>query len=206
VALARRLGDEFRISAVRLDSGDLVQLSREARRILDEGGLRHVRIFASGGLDEDEIARLVGAGAPIDAFGVGTDMGVSRDVPALDIIYKLVEYAGEDRLKLSPGKAILPGRKQIFRVERDGIAHHDVLARHDERGPGRPLLREVMRAGARRPASRVSLDEARAHARRELDCLPAALRALAPSPEPYEVRISAALAAARDRLRRTHGV
>jgi len=94
VQLAKELGSAFRISAVRLDSGDLCQLAFGARRILDDAGLRHVEVFASGNLNEDEIARLVAAGAPINGFGVGTDMGVSRDAPALDIAYKLVEYAG----------------------------------------------------------------------------------------------------------------
>ena len=79
-------------------------------------------IFASGSLNEDEIARLLSAGAPINGFGVGSDMGVSRDAPALDIAYKLVEDAGRGRMKLSSGKAVLPGRKQIFRVEHDGLA------------------------------------------------------------------------------------
>src|SRR4029079_7903646 len=132
VDLARELGPSFRISAVRLDSGDLGDLAFKARRLLDDAGLQRVTIFASGGLNEDEIAGLMVAGAPIDGFGVGTDMGVSRDAPSLDIAYKLVEYAGCGRVKLSPGKAILPGRKQIFRVEQDGLADHDVLGRNDE--------------------------------------------------------------------------
>ena len=108
-------------------------------------------IFASGGLNEDEIAQLLAAGAPIDGFGVGTDMGVSRDAPSLDIAYKLVEYAGRGRLKLSTGKALLPGRKQVFRVERDGVADHDVIGRRDEPLPGRPLLRQVMAGGRDAP-------------------------------------------------------
>src|SRR6185369_774146 len=100
-------------------------------------GLQRVTIFASGGLNEDEIAGLMVAGAPIDGFGVGTDMGVSRDAPSLDIAYKLVEYAGCPSMKLSTGKVLLPGRKQIFRVERDGMADHDVLGRRDDEPCGR---------------------------------------------------------------------
>jgi nicotinate phosphoribosyltransferase len=176
VDLAKELGSEFRVSAVCLDSGDLGELAFDARRILDEAGLHRVGIFASGGLNEDEIARLVAAGAPITGFGVGTDMGVSRDAPALDIAYKLVEYAGRGRLKLSPGKAILPGRKQIFRLEANGLADHDVLARHDEAADGRPLLRQVMKNGARLPEGRVSINDARECARRELDWLPKRVR------------------------------
>lgn len=203
-ALSRELGADFTVGAVRLDSGDLRELAFAARRILDDAGLQRVGIFASGGLDEDQVARLVADGAPIDGFGVGTDMGVSRDVPALDIVYKLVEYAGRGRLKLSPGKALLPGRKQVYRVERDGFAVHDVLARADEPPHGRPLLRPVMRDGARLPEGRTSLDEARAHAKRELDRLPAAIRALDPAPTGYPVHVSEPLAAAGEALRRAH--
>jgi nicotinate phosphoribosyltransferase len=120
VRLARELGPAFQVTAVRLDSGDLLELSRSARRLLDDAGLRHVGIFASGGLDEDAIAQFVHQGAPIDGFGVGTALGVSEDAPALDMAYKLVSYAQRGCIKLSPGKALLPGRKQVFRLEQDG--------------------------------------------------------------------------------------
>jgi nicotinate phosphoribosyltransferase len=105
----------IRISAVRLDSGDLGSLARETRRLLDAAGLHDIGIFASSGLDEYEIAALLDAGAPIDGFGVGTGMTVSGDAPALDIAYKLSEYGGQGRTKLSRNKPILPGRKQVFR-------------------------------------------------------------------------------------------
>src|SRR4029453_18775112 len=101
--------------AIRLDSGDLDELSRGARALLDEAGLQRVRIFASGGLDEYQLDRLVRGGAPIDAFGVGTRMGVSADAPSLDSAYKLVEYDGRPMLKLSKAKVTEPGRKQVFR-------------------------------------------------------------------------------------------
>jgi len=204
VNLAKELGPEFRVSAVRLDSGNLCELAFDTRRILDDAGLQRVGVFASGGLNEDEIAQLVAAGAPIDGFGVGTDMGVSRDAPALDIAYKLVEYARRGRLKLSPGKAILPGRKQIFRVESNGVADHDILARHDEAAGGRPLLRQVMKNGSRLPEGRVSLGDARECARRELDRLPARIRQIEPAPPPYRVDVSPALKADRDKLQSVH--
>jgi nicotinate phosphoribosyltransferase len=117
VRLAEEIGSDFRVRGIRLDSGDLGELARASRRILDEG-LDRVEIFASGGLDEHEVERLVESGAPIDGFGVGTRMGVSSDAPSLDMAYKLTEYAGRVRLKLAPGKRILPGRKQVFRSER----------------------------------------------------------------------------------------
>ncbi|HEX2163903.1 MAG TPA: nicotinate phosphoribosyltransferase, partial [Thermoanaerobaculia bacterium] len=122
--LARELGDGFRVRAVRLDSGDLAELAKRSREILDAAGLERVEIFASGGLDEDSVAALVAAGAPIDGFGVGTRMGVSQDAPTLDAVYKLTSYAGRGRMKVSPGKETLPGRKQVFRVEEGGRARH----------------------------------------------------------------------------------
>jgi len=197
VELARELGDDFRVRGVRLDSGDLVELARGSRRILDEGGLEEVEIFASGGLDEYEVDRLLSAGAPIDGFGVGTGMGVSRDAPSLDLAYKLTSYAGRGRLKLSPGKKILPGRKQIFRIEEDGRAAGDVIDRADGGGGagehGRPLLRPVMRGGRRLPAGSEALEAARERARGEIDRLPPRLRGLEPAEPPYPVKVSRAL-------------
>ncbi len=185
------------VGGIRLDSGDLGRLALESRALLDEAGLTEVRIFASGGLDEHEIRALLAAGAPIDAFGVGTRMGVSRDVPALDIAYKLTSYAGRGRLKLSPGKGILPGRKQVFRVEEEGRAVRDILALADEAGPGRPLIRQVMKDGARTAGGKEPLAEARARARREIDRLPERLRALAPAESAYPVWVSDELEAYR---------
>jgi nicotinate phosphoribosyltransferase len=186
-------GGDIRVGAIRLDSGDLPALSREARRLLDEAGLQSIRIFASGGLDEEAIAEMLASGAPIDSFGVGTKMGVSSDAPDLDIAYKLAEYAGKGRLKLSTGKPILPGRKQVFRVEADAVAFRDVIGRSDESLPGRPLLRAVMRNGTRLPAGRETLDESRKRADREIARLPARLRALESSDPPYPVEVSEAL-------------
>ena len=138
-----RLTDDL---GIRLDSGDLDALSRGARRILDDAGLGHVRIVASGGLDELYIQELVRGGAPIDAFGVGTQMGVSADVPSLESVYKLVRFAERPVLKLSAEKATLPGEKQVFRG--DG---GDILGLRDEPIPEgtRPLLEPVLREGRR---------------------------------------------------------
>ena len=114
IALARELGRDFKVAAVRLDSGDLLALSRQTRRLLDAAGLEKVEIFASGGLNESSIAALVAAGAPIDGFGVGAGMGVSDDAPTLDIAYKLCEYAGRGRLKLSEGKPCFLAANRSF--------------------------------------------------------------------------------------------
>lgn len=185
VRLAGELGSEFRIGAVRLDSGDLVDLSRRVRQVLDDAGLGGVRVFASGGLDEDRIATLVASKAPIDAFGIGTDLGVSRDAPALDMVYKLVAYDGRDRLKLSPDKRVLPGRKQVYRLERDGVAVADDIARSLESRPGRALMRQVMKDGRRLPAPHQTLADARALAKRETAVLPPRVRGLQPAMPEY---------------------
>ena len=206
IDLAREMGPDFRVRGVRIDSGDLLELSRRARRMLDDAGLASVEIFASGGLDEHAIADLVAGGAPITGYGVGTRMGVATDAPALDIAYKLAAYAGRGRTKLSPGKEILPGRKQVFRVEEDGRSARDVIARHDEELPGRPLLSPVMVGGRRLPAGRADLDELRARARREIARLPNEVRSLAPAEPPYPVETSAALRAEHARVASLHGV
>jgi nicotinate phosphoribosyltransferase len=200
VRLARELGDDFHVRGIRLDSGDLGELARRSRAILDEAGLEDVEIFASGGLDEWSIQDLAREGAPIDGFGVGTGMGVSQDAPALDIAYKLTEYAGEGRLKLSSDKSILPGRKQIFRVDKDGRAVKDVLAREGERHEGRPLLTQVMKDGRRLSSGSVSLEGARERARAETATLPDRLLALEPARPPYEVEVSRALEEYRARV------
>ncbi|HUJ29165.1 MAG TPA: hypothetical protein VLW85_24265 [Myxococcales bacterium] len=161
--------------------------------MLDEAGLGQVGLFASGGLDEDLIADLVARGAPIGGFGVGTSMGVSDDAPSLDAAYKLVEYDGKGRMKLSSGKATVPCRKQVFRSDEG-----DVVARFGETLPGRPLLEPVMRSGRRTGST--SLEQARAHARTERERLPAPLRELGPADRPYRVVLSEALAAERDLL------
>ncbi len=194
VALAARLRAEgIAIHAVRIDSGDLARHARAVRRILDEGGLREVTIFASGNLDEYAVRDLVAAGAPIDGFGVGTRLDTSADAPYLDCAYKLQEYAGRPRQKRSEGKATWPGRKQVYRRHGDdGRMAGDVVGLEDEGLDGEPLLCPVMRGG-RRLAAPEPLAAARARAAAELARLPDALRRLERSP-PYAVHISAALA------------
>jgi nicotinate phosphoribosyltransferase len=191
IRLAEELGPRFRVRGVRLDSGDLGELARQSRRALDTAGLHDVEIFVSGGLDEHEIERLVREAPEIRGFGVGTRMGVSMDAPALDMAYKATAYAGQGRLKLSEGKRILPGRKQIFRREENGRALGDVLARDGESLEGRPLIRKVMEGGVRLETP--SLLEMREKARRELARLPESVRAIEPADPPYSVELSPAL-------------
>jgi nicotinate phosphoribosyltransferase len=193
VALAPRLrAAGITIRAVRLDSGDLVELSKGVRQILDAGGLTEVSIFASGGLDEHEIARLLAAGAPIGGFGVGTSLTTSSDRPALDCAYKLQEYAGIARRKYSSGKATWPGRKQVWRhFGADGRMAGDTISLADDRQEGEPLLVPVMREG-RRIGPAQTLAQGRERVARELARLPDALRRLDPA-EPYPVAVGVAL-------------
>ena len=145
IDVIRELGLEDSLG-VRLDSGDPAVLSVEARRLLDDAGLGHVRIFASSGLDDLDIEDLVQREAPIDAFGVGKRLGVSADAPSLDTAYKLATYAGRPVLKLSPGKVTSPGAHQVHR-----LAQGDVITLRDEPPPdgAEPLLLPVMLGGQR---------------------------------------------------------
>ncbi len=201
IAMAAELGDDFHVKAVRLDSGDLLELSRQTRQLLDKAGLKHMQILVSGGLDEDRIAELIRQAAPIDGFGVGTDMGVSSDAPALDIAYKLCEYAGSGRMKLSSGKPVLPGRKQVFRVSEGDADVRDVIARDGENQPGRPLLQTVMQGGERLAAGTPSLGAIREYARLQMGRLPAGVRGITAADPPYPVEVSRALADHQRRVR-----
>lgn len=206
VALAPRLEARgIRISGVRLDSGDLVALSRSVRSILDQGGLRHVTIFASGGLDESQIAKIVASGAPITGFGVGTCLATSSDVPALDCAYKLQVYAGVARRKKSTGKATWPGVKQVFRrYDTDGRMAGDAVSLESDNQPGEPLLQQVMRGG-QRVGPRETLATCRARAAYNLTCLPDALRDLEPK-APYPVEIAPALVSLAEEVDRRLGL
>ena len=201
IDVIRGLGLEDHLG-IRIDSGDLAELSREARKILDDAGLPHVRIFASGGLDEMDVDALVRAGAPIDAFGIGTRMGVAADAPYLDSAYKLVEYDGRPMLKLSAAKASAPGRKQVFR----SVAE-DVIGLRDEHVPPamEPLLVPVMEKGRRTGPAR-PLATARARFEADLARIPEAVTRLV-DPETRVAGSSEALdrltdAARADALRR----
>jgi nicotinate phosphoribosyltransferase len=145
---------------------------------------------------------MVATGAPVNGFGVGTAMGVSRDAPDLDIAYKLCAYAGRGRLKLSTGRPVLPGRKQVFRIEGDGRMLYDVIARADEILPGRPLLCPVMRDGQQTPEGIVEIEEARRYTQDQLNGLPENICAIAPAALPFPVKISTALRAYQNQITR----
>ncbi len=202
IGLFHERPDVFRVAAIRLDSGDLGALAREARALLDRAGLPRVRIFASSDLDAERIEALLDSGAPIDAFGVGTRMGTSLDAPSLGLAYKLTEYAGRGRLKTSACKRLLPGRKQVFRTFRDNCATSDVIARACERRSGQPLLERVMEGGTRVGAGLEGLDAARTRAAEQIARLPAHVRALEPAIPAYPVRVSEALHEYAEAVRR----
>ena len=191
IAASRRTG--VALTGVRLDSGDLGVLSREARRLLDEAGMAETRIVASGDLAEPRIAELVSEGAPIDVWGVGTDLGTSRDSPVVDGVYKLVADrrggAWRGVAKTSEGKETLAGAKQVFRRLRDGEIAGDVIGLEEERIEGEPLLVPMMEGG--RILHRESLEQMRRRTARNLASLPEGLRR--GGGEPYGVSYSPGL-------------
>lgn len=193
---AARTGDK--ISGVRLDSGNLVKWAHRARRILDEEGQPRARILTSGGLHEEDLERFGFRGAPVDGYGVGTDLVVSGDAPGCDLVYKLVEAEGRKggetpRFKASEDKVTLPHRKQVFRRQVDGRFKGDLIAKWDEQLPddftgSRPLLEPYMKDG-RLCRELPDIHQIRDRAGRQMAQLPPALLNLHAS-EPYEVVIS----------------
>jgi nicotinate phosphoribosyltransferase len=193
VALAphlKRAGATLR--AVRLDSGDLIALSHSVRRILDDGGLTDVRVFASSSIDEYFMQRAVEVAAPIDGFGIGTHLTTSSDAPYLDCAYKLMEYAGTPRRKRSTGKETWPGRKQVFRrFGPDGRIAMDTLTVEGDPQEGTALIVPLMRGGKRTgPAEKLSAIRNRAAS--ELAQLPEELRGIGAA-KPYPVTVAPAL-------------
>ena len=176
IELARRIGDDCRLTGVRLDSGDLDALAK--------------------------------AGAPIDIFGVGTEMSVAADAPALDIAYKPTEFAESGRMKLSGRKATTPGRKQIFRQTADGVAAPDIVTRRGESHEGTPLVEPVM-LGGEPLKEHASLAVLRDRATAMIASLPPALRMLGKAAQGYPValsdRLQADAAALGARLNRAAG-
>lgn len=187
------------LGSVRLDSGNLAALAIQVRAMLDEAGLQEVKIIASSDLDEYKITELKERAAPIDLYGVGTEMITGRPVAAISGVYKIVEDLDGPKIKLSAGKQTLPGKKQIYRqVDADGVSRGDTLAREHETVSGTPLLEPVVRDGARvRP--RPALDASRARCREEIARLPESVRALRVQ-EHYPVDLSPGLQLLVDRL------
>jgi nicotinate phosphoribosyltransferase len=181
VALAPKLkADGIAIRGVRIDSGDLAAMAGKVRAILDAGGLKDVIILVSGGINEDVLQRMMRDKVPVDGFGIGVSLDASTDAPALDCAYKLQEYAGAPRRKLSEGKATWPGRKQVWReYDRQGDMRGDVLSLQGDTQAGESLIVPVMRAG-KRLGPPPTLADIRARAARDLSRMPAPLKRLEP--------------------------
>ncbi|MXZ02682.1 MAG: nicotinate phosphoribosyltransferase [Chloroflexi bacterium] len=193
------------VNAIRLDSGDLGELARAARALLDEAGFPQIRIMASGGLDEHSISRLVDSGAPIDAFGVGTRFGTSADAPYIDSVYKLVEIDGRPVTKLSTAKVTRPWAKQIFRRFEDGLMRGDVLTRSTSPPPSdcpHPMLVTVMEAGERLEQNE-SIATIRERVASNLRCIPEDIRELE-NPATYPVEYSDDLTSAKLNASKQH--
>jgi nicotinate phosphoribosyltransferase len=193
VSLAQHLRQAgITIKGVRIDSGDLAEHARRVRRILDDGGLSHVRILASGNLDELSIQAIVASGAPVDDFALGSRLVTSVDAPYLDCVYKLQEYAGRARRKRSEGKATWPGRKQVYRrYGAGGCMKGDLLTLDDDPQEGEALLQPYVLAG-KRIAPPPALSGLRQHASAQLSRLPQYFRQLQLDPS-YPVTIAPAL-------------
>jgi nicotinate phosphoribosyltransferase len=171
------LKEGIKVLGVRIDSGDIPELCREVRRILDQEGFKDVKILVSGGVDEYDIERWISEGVPIDAFGVGTKLLTSADAPYLDIAYKLVEYEGKPKFKESPGKKTFPYKRQVWRFLKDGKFDYDKVSRFQEGG----LVKRV-----RFPLP--SLKEIRERVLEQINQLPEGLKSLRKKVE-YKVEV-----------------
>ncbi len=194
-----------KLLGVRLDSGDLCELSKHVRRILDDAGLDYIKIVASGDLNEGKIDGLMKKGAQIDMFGVGTELITGRPAPALDGIYKLSDVVERGmhmpKMKLSEetAKATLPGKKRVWRIVENGKFKKDIISLDDEAVENaEPLLEQVVKNG-KIVCERPTLDEIRQTAAQNFSKLPDKYRKLDGSPA-YPVEFSPGLAALRETI------
>jgi nicotinate phosphoribosyltransferase len=204
VQLAPKLkADGIAVRGVRIDSGDLASMSKKVRGILDAGGLKDTIILVSGGINEDVLQTMMAAKTPIDGFGIGVNLDASIDAPSLDCAYKLQDYAGKPRRKLSEGKVTWPGRKQVWRsYGADKRMRGDILSLENDSQAGETLIAPVIRGG-KRLAPGPTLAQVRERAARELAKLPEPLRKLETGVE-YPVQISTALSTLAAQMDKTH--
>lgn len=202
VQVAGRLAKKgHQLLGVRLDSGDLAEMSKAARELLDQAGLDKTRVVVSGSLDETSIAQLLARGGQVDTFGVGTKMGCSADAPYLDLAYKLVSYQGRPTLKLSSGKETWVEAKQIWRsLDSQGVIESDLMGLRGENQPGAALIETVMENG-RRTSPRQDWQAARERYLSGLETLPSKCLELE-NPEPLTPAISPALSQLQEKTRR----
>ncbi len=172
---ATRTGYKF--AGVRIDSGDLLQNSKKVREILDGNGFESAKIIASGDLNEYKIEKLVKNKAPIDSFGVGTQLSTSADAPSIPVVYKLVEVSENNhkifKAKFSPEKQTYPGRKQIYRIEENGFFKKDFidLANGESKTDGNKLLIQWVKNGEQ-VAGFPELEKTKSYALENLKKLP----------------------------------
>ncbi len=176
-----------KLGAVRLDSGDLAELSKQVRQIFDKENLQYVKIFASNDLNEYKISELIEKGARIDGYGVGTELITAKPISALPGVYKLIEDQDGAKIKLSSQKQTYPGKKQVYRTEKNGICAGDVLALDNEKFIGKPLLEKVVMNG-QRINPRKSLNEIRKYCLEQIAKMPEQSKAL--HAQPYPLKIS----------------
>ncbi|MEO0151062.1 MAG: nicotinate phosphoribosyltransferase [candidate division WOR-3 bacterium] len=195
------LKEGYKIRGVRIDSGDLVKLTKEVKQLFLNNGF-DIKIFVSGDLDEYVIDDILSRGAIVDFFGVGTKMGTSSDAPYLNGVYKLVEDEYGMKIKTSPGKITLPGKKQVYRIYENGIMKKDIIAFEDEKIEGEPLLKKYIENG--KVLIEENLEESRKFFKENLSRLPEYLRTIKKSEIEYNVEISQKLKEALEKLKLEH--
>lgn len=187
------------LKGIRLDSGDMADLSQKVRKIFDDAGFADVKIFASSGFDEFKIFDSIAEGGKIDAFGVGTKVGVSADAPYLDVVYKLVRFKDRDVRKLSPGKITLSGEKQVFRqTAKDGHFLEDIIGMRDERIEGGDHLLKKVMADGKSLLPPVSLQDIQGRFKKNFASLDEKYKSIR-DPVPYPVKLSRRLAALQNK-------
>ena len=204
--LATKIGKKLK--GIRLDSGNITLLSKRVRKILDDAGLKHAKIVASGDLNEYKISEMLNKGAPVDSFGVGTEMVTSKDAPALGGIYKLVEQEKEGRLipkmKFSEDKATYPAKKQVYRIyDNKGKFKKDIVGLVDEKFNTEGLLLRVIKNGKvlyKTP----TIQEIQKVAKRNISLLPDRFKRL-DCKASYPVTVSGRLRRIRDKTKRSLG-
>jgi nicotinate phosphoribosyltransferase len=183
------LKEGYKIKGVRIDSGDLVKLSKKVKQMFKNEGF-DIKIFLSGDLDEYVIDEILRKGAIADAFGIGTKMGTSSDAPYLNGVYKLVEDEYGFKIKTSPGKITLPGKKQVYRIYKNGIMEKDIIALENEKCEGIPLLKKYIENG--KVLEYEEIEHSRKFFKENLSTLPDYLKTIKKSEidYPIEVRIN----------------
>lgn len=200
--VVKLLKEGYKIKGVRIDSGDLVYLSKEVKRIFENEGFSNIKIFLSGDLDEYVIDDILNKGTFVDFFGIGTKMGTSSDAPYLNGVYKLVEDEHGFKIKTSPQKITLPGKKQVYRIYKNGTMQEDIIALEDEEINGEPLLKKYIENG--KLVKRIELESSRKLFMENLLRLPSYLKTIKTQEITYPVKISKKLMEIQESLTKSY--